>query len=209
MLSISRLRRGRGRKKRKRKKNKQYGTEDTPGSFDWDTASSGSGQEIGSENSNSTLIFFLVPDIAIWTPPGSGAGLIPLYLPRQERMTKQELTQLNSLQRGVCASLNLPMALSFYDIQISSDYRLFSKILPLFLSKKTNLPVYSMIILSPSTIFLLLSPGPSFFPRPTFQNQTTNLIPFRLYLIDVRNNLGPSSNSGAEKSSKVINKDIF
>ena len=35
-----------------------------------------------------------------------------------------------------------------------------------------------MIILSPSTIFLLLSPGPSFFPRPTFQNQTTNQFPY-------------------------------
>ena len=121
---------------------------------------------------------FLVPDIAIWTPPGSGTGLIPLCLPRQERMVNQGLTQLKSLQRGVFASLNLSMALSFYDIQISSDYRLFSKILPLFLSKKTNLPVYSMIILSPSTIFLLLSPGPSFFPRPTFQNQTTNQFPY-------------------------------
>ena len=35
-----------------------------------------------------------------------------------------------------------------------------------------------MIILSLSTIFLLLSPGPSFFPRPTFQNQTTNPFPY-------------------------------
>ena len=177
MFSTFRPRRGRGRKKRK--KNIQSKSEDKLDSFDWETASSRSGHAIGEEkDSNSTLIFFLVPDIVIRTPPGSGMGLIPPYLPRQEKMANQELTQLNSLQRGVFASLNLSMALSFYDIQISSDYRLFSKILPLFLSKKTNLPVYSMIILSPSTIFLLLSPGPSFFPRPTFQNQTTNQFPY-------------------------------
>ena len=172
MISTFHPKRGRGKKKR-RKKHHQNKNEDKPESFDWDTASSGS-----EKTSNSTLIYFVVPDTAIWTPPGSGTGLIPLCLPRQERMVNQGLTQLNSLQRGVFASLKLSMALSFYDIQISSDYRLFSKILPLFLSKKTNLPVYSMIILSPSTIFLLLSPGPSFFPRPTFQNQTTNQFPY-------------------------------
>ena len=152
--------RGRRGRRRKRKKHKQS-NEEKPESFDWDRdgVSSKSGHENGGKksNSNSTLIFFLVPDIAIRTPPGSGTGLIPLYLPRQEKMTNQELTQLNSLQRGVFASLNISMALSFYDIQISSDYRLFSKIPLLTLSKKISLPVYSMIILSSSTIFLLLS----------------------------------------------------
>ena len=156
MFSTFRPRRGRGRKKRK--KNKQSKSEDKLDSFDWETASSRSGHAIGEEkDSNSTLIYFLVPDIVIWTPPGSGTGLIPLCLPCQERMANQELIQLKSLQRGVCASGNLPMALSFYDIQISSDYRLFRNTPPLFLSKKTNLPVYSMIILSTSN-FLLLSP---------------------------------------------------
>ena len=128
--------RGRGKKKRKWKKQNQNKTEDKPESFDWDVASLGSGHENGGKNSKSTLIYFLVPDIVIQTPPGSGVGLIPLHLPRQEWMANQELTQLNSLQRGVCASFNSSLALSFYDIQISSDYRLFSKILPLFLSKK-------------------------------------------------------------------------
>ena len=114
--------RGRGRRKRQ----KQSENEDKPESFDWDVASSKSCQEIGGRNSkpNSALISFVVPDIAIWTPPGSGMGLIPPYLPRQEKMTNQELNQLNSLQRGVLASLKKSMALSFYDIQISSDYRL-------------------------------------------------------------------------------------
>ena len=158
MTPTSHPKRGRGKKKKK-KKHQQNKTA-VPESFDWEKAYSGSGHANGEEkNSNSALTYFLVPDIAIWTPPGSGKGLIPLCLPRQERMVNQGLTQLNSLQRGVFASLKLSMALSFYDIQISSDYRLFSKILPLFLSKKTNLPVYSMIILSPSTIFLQLSPG--------------------------------------------------
>ena len=36
-----------------------------------------------------------------------------------------------------------------------------------------------MTILSTSTHFLQLSPGPSFFPCPTFQNQTINSVPFR------------------------------
>ena len=132
--STFRPRRGRGRKKRKKKK--QNRTEDKPDSFEWEAAFSGSGHANGIENSNSTLISLLVPVGAIRTPPGSGAGLIPLYLPRQEKMANQELNQLNSQQRRVFASFNLSMALSFYDIQISSDYRLFSKILPLFLSKK-------------------------------------------------------------------------
>ena len=47
--------------------------EEKPKSFDWDAASLSS----GGKNSNSTLIFFLVPDIVIRTPPGSGMGLIP------------------------------------------------------------------------------------------------------------------------------------
>ena len=179
MIPTFHPRRGKGRKKRRKKK--QNNNEEKPESFDWDTASSKSGHANGGKNLNSTLIYFLVPDIVIRTPPGSGAGLIPLYLPRPERMANQELNQLNSLQRGVFALFNLPMALSFYGIQISSDYRLFSKTLPLYSSKKTNLPVYSMTILSTSTHFLQLSPGPSFFPCPTFQNQTTNSLPFRNY----------------------------
>ena len=105
--------RGRGRKKRKKHKQSESESgsekEEKPKSFDWDAASSSS----GGKNSNSTLIFFLVPDIVIRTPPGSGMGLIPPYLPRQEKMANQELTQLNSLQRGVFASLILSMALSF------------------------------------------------------------------------------------------------
>ena len=134
MIPTSHPKRGRGKKKKK-KKHQQNKTA-APESFDWEVAYSGSGHENGEKDSNSALIYFLVPNYVIRTPPGSGAGLIPLYLPRQERMTNQGLTQLKSLQRGVLASLNIYMALSFYDIQKSSDYRLFSKILPLFLSKK-------------------------------------------------------------------------
>ena len=179
-------RRGGGKKKKKKKKHHHQNKTAVPESFDRETAYSGSGHANGEEkNSNSALTYFLVPDIAIWTPPGSGTGLIPLCLPRQERMVNQGLTQLNSLQRGVFASLKLSMALSFYGIQISSDYRLFSKTLPLYSRKKTNLPVYSMTILSTSIHFLQLSPGPSFFPCPTFQNQTINSLPFRnYYLVD-------------------------
>ena len=142
MFSTFHPERGRKGRRKKRKKSQTLETEDKLESFDWEKASSGSdhgsknhesGHVNGKNSLNSTLIFFVVPDIVIQTPPGSGVGLIPLHLPRQEWMANQEITQLNSLQRGVCASLNLPMALSFYDIQISSDYRLFSKILPLFL----------------------------------------------------------------------------
>ena len=191
MVSTSHPKRGRGRRRRKKKKHKQSG--DKPKSFDWDTASSKSGHMIGGKYSNSAFIFFLVPDITIWTPPGSGTGLIPLCLPRQERMVNQELTQINSLQRGMLASVNSSLALSIYDIQISSDYRLFRKILSSF-SKKTSLPVYWIVILYSSNHFLLLSPGPSFFPCPTFQNQTTNLIPSRLHpydavILDARSNI--------------------
>ena len=46
--------------------------EEKPKSFDWDAASSSS----GGKNPNSTLIFTLVPDIVIRTPPGSGMGII-------------------------------------------------------------------------------------------------------------------------------------
>ena len=120
--------RGRGRKKKKKKKkHKQRNSEDKPGSFDWDTVSSKSGHANGGKNSsNSTLIYFMVPDIVIRTPPGSGTGLIPLCLPRQEKMANQELTQLKSLQRGVFASRNSNMALSIDEIKISSEYRLLS-----------------------------------------------------------------------------------
>ena len=80
----------------------------------------------------------------------------------------------------MCASCKLTIALSFYGIRISSDYRLFCKTLSLIKSsKKTNLPVYSMIILSSSNLFLYLSPGPSLFPCPTFQKQTNKQIPSR------------------------------
>ena len=106
--------------------------EETPESFNLDGDSSKRIKSIDPARitkEKSTLYSFLVLGTDIWTPPGSGAGLIPLHLPRQERMSDQELTQLKSLQRGVCASRNSTMALSIYEIKISSDYRLFSKIL--------------------------------------------------------------------------------
>ena len=71
-----------------------------------------------------------------------------------------------------------------------------------------------MIILSPYTTFLLLSPGPSFFPCPTFQNQTTNLIPSRLYLydaviLDVRSTpVSPPFKNAERNSSKDFDKVI-
>ena len=128
------------------------------------------------KNSNSTLNFFLVLVVDSSLPPGSGSGLIPLVLPRQRGVSMRDLTQCNSLQWGAFASCNQLIALSIYDLRISSDYRQFH-----FFFNSANkycLPVYSIIILSPSNPFLSLSPGTSFFPRPTFPHQTTNYLLF-------------------------------
>ena len=126
---IYRPKRGKGRIK-----TKQEDAAEEPESFDWERQFSGQEKAIVPAKavkviSNSTLDSFLVLVIVIRTPPGSGAGLIPLHLPRQEKRAKQELTQLNSLQRGAFVSKKKLLALSFYEIRISSDYRLFSNIL--------------------------------------------------------------------------------
>ena len=82
----------------KKRKTKQEDAENKQNPFDWGKGKGrvkeidrkrrqqplerGSGHANGEEkNSNSALTYFLVPDIAIWTPPGSGTGptgLIPL-----------------------------------------------------------------------------------------------------------------------------------
>ena len=134
------------------------------------------------KNINSTLNFFLVLVVDSSLPPGSGSGLIPLVLPRQRGVSMRDLNQCNSLQWGAFASCNHLIALSVYDLRISSDYKQFH-----FFFNSANiycLPVYSIIILSPSNPFLLLSPGTSFFPRPTFPNQPTNQFTYRQNIHD-------------------------
>ena len=160
-------RRGKGRVRR-RKQTKS--AEKRRRSFDWDAPSKGLETV---PKSKSVLASFLVLDGVIQSPPGSGAGLIPLFLPRQEKTADQELNQIKTLQREASVSSKNLIALSIYGVQISSDYRLFSKTLN-FKCNLISLPVYSTSILYSSQIFLLLSPGTSFFPLPTFQNQTPN-----------------------------------
>ena len=165
-------RRGKGRVRRKQ----TISEEKRRRSFDWDVPSKGLETV---PKSNSVLDSFLVLDGVIQSPPGSGTGLIPLFLPRQERMASQDLIQLKTLHWEALASSNTLIALSVNDLRISSDYRLIPISLPKLYSsfcKLNSLPVYSVIILNSSKPFLLLSSGTSFFPRPTFQNQTTNYI---------------------------------
>ena len=168
-------RRGKGRLKSKQKEiseDKTESEEEEEESFDWDSEKNS--KEF--KKAKSALNFFLVLGSVNQTLPGSGAGLIPLSLPRREWRADQELTQLKSLQGEALVSCNNLIALFIYDIKISSDYRLFGKLFK-FQSKIISLPVYLIIILSPSKHFLLLSPGTSFFPLPTFQNQNTNQFP--------------------------------
>ena len=147
-------RRGKGKVKYKaneKEKQKQSVTQETRNSFDWEPPAE--------KQLKSTLNSCLVLVTVICPPPGSGVGLIPLRLPRQGWMAEQELIQLKSLQWEAYVSSKNLIALSFYDLRISSDYRLNSKNLLEFNSCKMNsLPVYSVIILSPSTPFLYLSP---------------------------------------------------
>ena len=177
-------RRTSGRKKKKKKKiNKQpklcegISQENGRGRekrfFDWNQIACDQTTICGEvRKTNSTLISFLVLGSTIRTSPGSGTGLIPLCLPRRGAIVTQGLNQLKTLQREVFASTQLSMALSFDGSRISSDYRLFSKLL--LLARNISLPAYSSTILSPC-LFLYLSPGTSLFPCPTFQNHTNNL----------------------------------
>ena len=100
------------------------------GAFDWDqekdVITSSKDLNESSELVNSALISFLVLDTVVQSPPGSGAGLIPLFLPRQEKTADQELNQIKTLQREASVSSKNLIALSIYGVQISSDYRLFS-----------------------------------------------------------------------------------
>ena len=67
-----------------------------------------------------------------------------------------------------------------------------------------------MIILSPSTIFLLLLPGPSFFPRPTFQNETTNQFPYSFQQIKDDNSMETTTNKNLSMKYIVFtNKNIL
>ena len=94
-------RRGKGRVRRKQTITKSEETRRR--SFDWDALAKG--LEIV-PNSKSVLDSFLVLDDAIQSPPGSGAGLIPLFLPYQERMASQDSTQLKTLQWEALSSRN-------------------------------------------------------------------------------------------------------
>ena len=93
-----RPRRGKGKVKTKKSVNEK--AEETPESFDWDRNSAKRIKSIdpikfGTTKVKSTLSSFLVLAANIRTPPGSGAGLIPLYLPRQEKMSEQELSLIH------------------------------------------------------------------------------------------------------------------
>ena len=106
-------------------------------------------------------------------PPGSGEGLIPLILPRQGVESGLDLNQKQSFKPKDSASIFLKVIvktldLSFYDSEISSDYRFFL----LYSKINDNLPVYSEVILSPYSL-LYLSPGTSFFPIPTRNSLNT------------------------------------
>ena len=77
----------RRKKKRKRTENKNI-----LGAFDWDRAITKEIKEDSTEFSvNSAFFPSLVLETVAQSPPGSGTGLIPLFLPRQEKAADQEL----------------------------------------------------------------------------------------------------------------------
>ena len=154
--------------------------EDRVGAFDLGpTRSSKHWKMLSCDVTNSDTIPFLMPVASKAPPPGSGDGLIPPILPRQGAKNALDLTQKQSFMLGYSASYiafnsNENLSLSFYDSEISSDYRLLSFYL-YFSSKKQltkSLPVYSEVILFPFT-FLLLSPGTSFFSSLAFPSTLT------------------------------------
>ena len=85
----------RGRRKRRKEKQKQSVKvkQKKRSSFAWESPTV-TVIIMGKNKANSRLNSCLVLVSVICSPPGSGAGLIPPYLPRQEGMAEQELTQL-------------------------------------------------------------------------------------------------------------------